>query len=81
MHMKADNINKLKEIFFTVLELDKECSLEELNSENYKKWDSLAHVLLIAALESEFKILIDVSDYENLTSYSAVKNLLIDYEL
>ena len=30
--------------------------------------------------QSEFKISIDVSDYENLTSYSAVKNLLMDYD-
>lgn len=79
--MKEDNINKLNQIFFTVLELDNQYSLEELNSENFKKWDSLAHVLLIAAIESEFNIMIDVADYENLTSYSAVKNLLMDYEL
>ena len=79
--MKEDNINKLNQIFFTVLELDDQYSLEELNSENFKKWDSLAHVLLIAAIESEFNIMIEVSDYENLTSYSAVKSLLMNFEL
>lgn len=79
--MKEDNINKLDQIFFTVLELDDQYSLEELNSENFKKWDSLAHVLLIAAIESEFNIMIEVSDYENLTSYSAVKSLLMNFEL
>ena len=79
--MKEDNINKLNQIFFTVLELHDQYSLEELNSENFKKWDSLAHVLLIAAIESEFNIMIEVSDYENLTSYSAVKSLLMNFEL
>lgn len=79
--MQEDNLNKLNKIFLTVLELDEHYLLEELSSENYKKWDSLAHVSLIAALESEFKISIDVADYENLLSYSAVKSLLMNFPL
>lgn len=79
--MKESNIDKLNQIFSTVFELNDEIPLNELSSENYKKWDSLAHVLLIAAIESEFKIAIDATDYENFTSYPSIIGILEDFQL
>jgi acyl carrier protein len=79
--MKEDNIKKLNEVFVSVLELDHEISLNDLTSENYKKWDSLAHVLLIAAIESEFDINIEVADYENFTSYPSIISILEGFQL
>ena len=79
--MKENNIKKLNQIFMTVLELDDEIPLNDLASENFKKWDSLAHVLLIAAIESEFDITIEAADYENFTSYSNVTSILEGFQL
>lgn len=79
--MKDSNLQKLNQIFFTLLELDNSINLKNLDSKNYKKWDSLAHVLLIAAIESEFSISIEVSDYEKFTSYSAIKTILEEFQL
>tara|TARA_B100001758_G_C18140262_1_gene468559 strand:+ start:101 stop:340 length:240 start_codon:yes stop_codon:yes gene_type:complete len=79
--MKEENIQKLNQIFVTVLELDEEDFLDDLNSETCEKWDSLAHVLLIAAIESEFNIEVEASDYEDFTSYPAVKILLKEFQL
>ena len=43
---------------------------------NNRKWDSLATVTLVAAVESDFNILLDESTYEGFTSFSAVKSAL-----
>jgi acyl carrier protein len=75
------NIQKLNQIFSTVLELDESTYLDDLNLEDDETFDSLAHVLLIAAIESEFNISIDASDYEKFTSYSAIKSLLDAFHL
>ena len=70
--MKEENFSKLKEIFMAVFELS-ESQVDGYRKINNRKWDSLATVILIAAVESEFNILIDESAYESFTSFSAVE--------
>ncbi len=79
--MKEDNLAKLNQIFNTIFELDSSINLEKLNQANHKKWDSLAQVLLISAIESEFHISIEVSEYEKFISYNDIKTLLKDFQL
>ena len=73
--MKEENFNKLKEIFMAVFELS-ESQVAGYRKINNRKWDSLATVTLIAAIESEFNILTDESVYEEFTSFSAVELVL-----
>jgi acyl carrier protein len=73
--MKEENISKLKEIFMEVFELS-ESQVVGYRKINNRKWDSLATVTLIAAIESEFNILTDESVYEGFTSFSAVELVL-----
>ena len=47
-----------------------------LTKDNAKKWDSLAQVMIITAIESEFLIDIDVDDYEKLNSFKALEGML-----
>ena len=70
--MKEENFSKLKEIFMAVFELS-ESQVGSYRKINNRKWDSLATVTLIAAVESEFNILIEESAYEVVTSFSAVE--------
>lgn len=70
--MKEENFSKLKEIFMAVFELS-ESQVSSYRKINNRKWDSLATVTLIAAVESEFNILVDESAYEGFTSFSAVE--------
>ena len=74
--MNDQDAIKLAEIFRVVLELEDNEDVKGIRQINHKKWDSLAQVSLITAIESEFQITIDASDYERFTSYSAVKLLL-----
>ena len=70
--MKEEHLSKLKEIFMAVFELS-ESQVGGYRKINNRKWDSLATVTLIAAVESEFNILIEESAYEGFTSFSAVE--------
>jgi len=82
--MKEDNLEKLHEIFNMILELDGSIpldQLDQLDQANHEKWNSLTQVLLITAIESEFHISIEVSEYENFISYSAIKSLLEGFQL
>ena len=79
--MKEDNINKLKEIFREVFELNIDDDIENARQLNCKNWDSLTQINLINAIESEFEITIDTHEYERFTSYSAVELLLEELKL
>lgn len=78
--MHKDNLLKLKNIFKVVFSSE-DINLETLRKINNPKWDSLATVTLIAAIESEFGIILDEASYENFTSYLAVENILEELNL
>ena len=76
--MAAGNIYKLKQIFIEVFSIS-EAEVESFRKLNNSKWDSLASVTLIAAMESEFKIEIQEPDYETLSSFSSAELVLEKY--
>ena len=76
--MTADNIDKLKQIFMEVFSIS-EVEVESYRKLNNRKWDSLASVTLVVAIESEFKIQLQESDYESLSSFSSAELILERY--
>lgn len=64
---------RLDEIFKAVLDLPGTSDVTRLRQINAPGWDSLAHVSLVAAIESEFGLQIDAADSLELTSYEAVR--------
>ena len=76
--MTADNIDKLKQIFIEVFSIS-EAEVESYRKLNSSKWDSIASVTLIVAMESEFNIEIQESDYETLSSFSSAELILEKY--
>ena len=73
--MMPENYKKLKEIFMEIFSIN-ESEIESYRRINNRKWDSIASVTLIAAVESEFNVVIDVSDYESFSSFAAVELVL-----
>ncbi len=49
---------------------------DELSLGKYEKWDSLAHVKLMMALEEEFGIRITIGEMTSLESVADIKRLL-----
>ncbi|MGH7561474.1 MAG: acyl carrier protein [Gemmatimonadales bacterium] len=70
--MRAETHDRLGEIFAAVLELGAGEDPSQLRRGRHPKWDSLAHVMLIGALESEFGFEVDTADSLALDSYDAV---------
>ena len=70
--MRDTTEQTLSEVFRAVLQLDGAADVTGIRQVNQPSWDSLAHVSLMAAIESEFSLTIDITDSLELTSFAAV---------
>ena len=71
--MTPEGNAKLDEIVRSVLQLPADTDLNRVRQLSVESWDSLAHVSLMLALESEFGISIDIADQIELTSVPAIR--------
>ncbi len=74
--MNSTMTAKLQDIFRIVLKLPSDADAAEVGQMNEPKWDSLAHISLITAVESEFGLALDASDAMRMTSFRATQLLL-----
>ena len=71
--MTADGEAKLNEIVRAVLRFPADADISRVRQLSVESWDSLAHVSLMLAIESEFGVSIDISDQIALTSVPAIR--------
>ncbi len=70
---------KLKKVFADVFgEKPEKC--EVIDSAHYTKWDSIAHLRLIMAVEREFGVQFETEDIPKLTSFSLLAQKLLETE-
>jgi len=74
--MIAENEQKLTEIFRVVLDFEDNYDVSMVRKISEARWDSLAHVSMVAAVESEFGVNLDSTDMERMTSFAATRLLL-----
>ncbi|MBF0339395.1 MAG: acyl carrier protein [Magnetococcales bacterium] len=74
--MRSDNEKKLQEIFRAILEMDADEAVEPIRNLTEPRWNSLAHVSLIAAMESEYGLSFSIGEMDRITSYAAACLLL-----
>jgi acyl carrier protein len=74
--MQAENLEQLEKIFREVFGLAAGADVRRVRQISHERWDSLAHVTLMAALEGEFGIELDTSEQLELTSFEAVRLFL-----
>lgn len=67
---------RLQPLFQAVFDLPPGTDIPAVRQEQVAAWDSMAHISLVAALESEFNIAIDAGDSMLLTSYRATREYL-----
>jgi acyl carrier protein len=70
--------HKLQEIVRGALELAPGVDVTRAHQGNVASWDSLAHVSLMLALESEFGLIIGMRDQLELTSYEAIRRYVAE---
>lgn len=68
----------LVEVFTEVFELGPDAAVEEARQGETTAWDSLGHVSLIAALESEFGVEINAADSIEITSFTVAEEILAE---
>ncbi len=71
--MSPEGEAKLNEIVRSVLQLPTDQDVSRARQLSVESWDSLAHVSLMLAIESEFGISIDIADQIALTSYPSIR--------
>ena len=71
-NVKTTIINIMRE----VLELEREFSEAELTMETIDNWDSLSHLEIMAGIEEEFGIELDVDEMVEMTSLEAILRIL-----
>lgn len=70
----SDDLNdKIKAIMAAVFKVDIAEIKEEISAANFEKWDSLAHINLVVALEQEFEVRIPDDLVEDLLSFKLVE--------
>ncbi|HEY2824998.1 MAG TPA: acyl carrier protein [Gemmatimonadales bacterium] len=74
--MNTDTAGTLGEIFRVVFNLPEGTDVRHFRQGSQAEWDSLAHALLVAAIEDEFGLGIDAADSLDLTSFEAMQSYL-----
>ena len=75
-----ENIQKYKEVFIESFDINKE-DLDTLEYQSIEMWDSVGHMVLIAALEEKFDIMIEMDDIIDFSSFEKGKSILAKYEV
>lgn len=75
------NIDKLKEIFAKVFEVNAGDINDEFSPETTYKWDSVNQMTLVTTMENTFDIMIDIDDIYEMVSFAAVVEILKKYDV
>ena len=70
---------RLKQVFSSALGLSPEVDVTSLAYAQNPAWDSVAHMQLIGALESEFDIMLDTDDVIGLSSFHEATRIVRKY--
>jgi acyl carrier protein len=63
------NESKYNNIFMEVFEIDADQLTDTLEYQSIPTWDSIGHMTLMAALEDEFEIMLEMDDIVDFGSY------------
>ncbi|MFI7539851.1 acyl carrier protein [Actinoplanes sp. NPDC049599] len=74
-----NELQRLREVFRTALDLPAGADVDDLHYQDSEKWDSLAHMSLVAAIEDEFSVMIDTDDVINMSSFAEATRILGKY--
>ncbi len=75
----ATNKQRYDSVFTSALELQPQDLTENLLYNSVKSWDSVGHMSMIAALETEFDVMMDTEDIIDFSSYYKGFEILAKY--
>jgi acyl carrier protein len=68
--------NKLQLLLSKIFDLNEGQISDDLTRDDVSKWDSLTHMELVTALESEFMIALSIDEIMKLDSVRSIKQIL-----
>jgi len=74
------NLEKYQQAFKETFMVDEE-RLADLKYQDIPEWDSVGHMALMAALEENFQIELDIDDIIEFSSYEYGKEILQKYKV
>ena len=74
--LDAPSIEKLQRVFRAAFDCEDSRDMSALRQVDEPLWDSLMHVSLVAAIESEFDVVINVVDSLAITSFESAAAVL-----
>jgi acyl carrier protein len=77
----VDNLNRYRKVFMSTFGISDEALISGLQYQSHPNWDSLGHMSLVASLESEFSISMDMDDVIDLESYEKGIEILSKYNV
>lgn len=76
-----NNLTKYTNAFKEVFNLEEDVIKDSFSYESVPQWDSIGHMSLIATLESEFDIMIEMDDVIEFSSFGVGKEILKKYKV
>lgn len=70
---------KLKSIFVESLNINEVDVTDNLAYSEHPKWDSVAHLLLVTAIEEAFDIYFEPDDVVDMSSFAKAKSIVSGY--
>ena len=74
-------MKSLAQVFAESLMIDPASVTDELAYQSIKEWDSVAHMVLVTALEDNFEIMLDTDDIIAMSSVAKVREILAKYDV
>ena len=72
-------MKRIRKCFFESLGLEKGIDLENLEYQGVDQWDSAGHMALVAGIEDEFDIMMEVDDVIDMSGFQKCKEILKKY--
>jgi acyl carrier protein len=72
-------VNRVEEVVARVFGADPGSLHATSSPESVEGWDSMGHLNLVAALEKEFEVSIDIGDAMEMVSVRRIREILLDY--
>ena len=76
MTVRGDATARVQQAFVDALGIEDDTNFETLAYGKHEKWDSIAHMALVAELEDAFGIMLDTEDVVAMSSYPVALEIL-----
>ena len=74
--MNSSTEEKLKEILAKVLLVDRTKINDRMSRKGVEEWDSMAHLMLVSEIESEFGVMMSDDDITEIKTVGDIKRVL-----